>query len=230
MTPAERVEALDWAGLESALEADGAAVTPPLLTPEECADLRAAWADDLAWRKRIIMQRHGYGQGEYGYFAYPLPLLVQSLRAKLYDRLRPIAERWTGAGYPPEHGAYLDRCRAAGQTRPTPLLLKYGPGDYNRLHQDLYGAEVFPIQAVFLLSQPGEDFDGGELVLTEQRPRMQSRAMVLPLAQGSAAIFAVNRRPVASPRGGFHVQMRHCVSPVRSGERYTLGIILHDAA
>jgi hypothetical protein len=229
MKPADRIGALDWGALAAALDTDGAAVTPPLLTPEDCAALRDGWSDDGAWRKRIVMQRHGYGQGEYGYFAYPLPPLVQGLRTGLYQRLRPIAEGWTGAGYPEDHAAYLDRCRAAGQTRPTPLLLKYGPGDYNRLHQDLYGAEVFPIQAVFLLSRPGEDFDGGELVLTEQRPRMQSRAMVLPLVQGAAALFAVNRRPVAGPRGRFHVQMRHGVSQVRSGERYTLGIILHDA-
>ena len=181
------------------------------------------------------MARHGYGRGEYRYFAYPLPELVAELRSALYERLVPIANGWReslGAGepFPAMHAEYLERCHAAGQMRPTPLILRYGPGDYNCLHQDLYGDLVFPLQAAFLLSEPGKDFTGGEFVLTEQRPRMQSRVNVVPLKAGEAVIFAVNHRPVQGSRGTYRVTMRHGVSPVRSGSRHTLGIILHDAA
>lgn len=181
------------------------------------------------------MARHGYGRGEYRYFAYPLPPLVQALRTGLYPRLAPTANRWHAAmgmdaRFPGDHAAFLDRCHAADQVRPTPLLLRYGPGDYNCLHQDLYGAHAFPVQAAILLSRPGADFDGGEFVLTEQRPRMQSRAQVVPLAQGDAVVFAVNSRPVQGARGPYRVTMRHGVSALRGGRRHTLGVIFHDAA
>jgi hypothetical protein len=227
--------AADWAGVAAALDAEGHAVIGPLLAPAECAALAAAYDDDRLFRSRVVMARHGFGQGEYKYFAYPLPETVAALRRALYPPLAAIANRWNerlgeATRFPAEHEAYLARCREAGQKRPTPLLLRYGPGDYNRLHQDLYGDLVFPLQATILLSDPARDFTGGEFVLTEQRPRMQSRAEVVPLGQGQAVIFAVNRRPVSGARGVYRATLRHGVSRVRTGKRLTLGIIFHDAA
>jgi hypothetical protein len=205
------------------------------LSPAECAALAAAYDDDAAFRSRVVMARHGYGRGEYRYFAYPLPDLVATLRTALYERLAPIANAWNAAlglpvRYPPDHAGFLARCHAAGQTRPTPLLLRYGTGDYNCLHQDLYGEHVFPLQVACLLAEPGTDFTGGEFVLTEQRPRMQSRAEVVALARGEGVIFAVHRRPVRGARGVTRVNLRHGVSRLRSGRRHTLGVIFHDAA
>jgi len=231
---ADRVAALDWAGMAAALDAHGCALTGPLLTGEECAALAAAYAVDGLFRSRVIMARHGFGRGEYKYFAYPLPEMIAQLRAALYPPLAEIANRWNEAmgiavRYPREHAAFLTRCHKAGQGKPTPLLLQYGPGDYNCLHQDLYGEHVFPLQATFLLSDPGNDFTGGEFVLTEQRPRMQSRAEVVPLGRGEGVIFPVHHRPVAGTRGSYRVNMRHGVSRLRSGHRHTLGIIFHDA-
>jgi uncharacterized protein len=229
-----RVAALDWQRVVTNLDADGHARIGPVLTPEECASLAAHYADGTRFRSRIVMARHGFGRGEYQYFTYPLPALVGALRTALYPRLCGLASRWNEAmgialHYPEAHAAFLDRCHRAGQTKPTPLLLQYGAGDYNCLHQDLYGEHVFPLQVVFLLSAPGTDFSGGELVLTEQRPRMQSRAEVVPLAQGDGVIFAVHHRPVRGARGFYRVTMRHGVSRVRSGRRHTLGVIFHDA-
>ena len=231
---AERVAALDWARIEAELDNFGAAATGPLLGEEECRALVALYPRDALFRSRVVMARHGFGRGEYKYLAYPLPPLVAALRPALYARLAPVANRWNDrlglpARYPDDHAAFLARCHAAGQTRPTPLLLKYGPGDFNCLHQDLYGEHAFPLQAAVLLSRPGKDFTGGELVLTEQRPRLQSRAEVVPLAQGEAAIFAVHHRPVAGTRGTYRVNLRHGVSRLRGGERFTLGVVLHDA-
>ncbi len=225
----------DWPAVTAALNETGCATTGPLLTPEQCAGLIALYQHDSRFRSRVVMARHGYGSGEYKYFANPLPDVVQSLRTTLYPRLVPIANEWQArlslpARFPPTHQAYLAQCHEAGQTRPTPLLLRYQAGDYNCLHQDLYGDLFFPLQAAFLLSTPGQDFAGGEFVLTEQRPRMQSRAEVVPLAQGEAVIFAVNHRPVRGSRGDYRVVMRHGVSRLRSGHRFTLGIIFHDAA
>ena len=230
-----RIGALDWGEMGAALESYGAAATGPILSPEECRALAGLYAQDAAFRSRIVMARHGFGQGEYKYLAYPLPAIVQALRTQLYPRLAPIANRWhealgRGTRFPPEHAAYLARCHDAGQTRPTPLILRYGHGDYNCLHQDLYGEHVFPLQVTVLLSEPGRGFTGGEFVLTEQRPRRQSRAEVVPLSQGEAVIFAVQDRPVRATRGWSRVRMRHGVSRLRSGERLTLGIIFHDAA
>jgi hypothetical protein len=230
----ESAPAADWPRIAADLDAHGSAVVPALLAPAECAALAALYADDVRFRSRVVMARHGFGRGEYKYFAYPLPEPVAALRAALYPPLAAIANRWheamgIGARFPDGHAAYLDRCRRAGQTRPTPLLLKYGPGDYNCLHQDLYGEHVFPLQLTVLLSAPGRDFEGGEFVLTEQRPRMQSRAEVVPLAQGDAVVFPVTLRPVRGARGVYRVKMRHGVSRVRSGERMTLGIIFHDS-
>ncbi len=232
---AGRLEALDWPALEAALDARGYAMTGSLLAPAECAALVAGYERDALFRSRVVMARHGFGSGEYKYYAYPLPPTVASLRAALYARLAPIANRWEralggGGDYPPAHEAYLARCRAAGQSRPTPLLLSYVEGDYNCLHQDLNGALSFPLQATFLLSAPGADFDGGEFLLTEQRPRMQSRAEVVPLGQGEGVIFAVNQRPVQGVRGIYRVAMRHGVSRLRAGRRMTLGVIFHDAS
>jgi hypothetical protein len=229
-----RTEALDWAAMASSLDAHGCSVTGPLLTAEECEALAARYAEDKPFRSRVIMARHGFGRGEYKYFAYPLPELIQALRTALYPRLAAIANRWNEAmgvavRFPAEHKDFLKRCHEAGQPRPTPLLLQYGPGDYNCLHQDLYGEHVFPLQATVLLSQPGKDFSGGEFVLTEQRPRMQSRAEVVPLRQGEAAIFPVHHRPVQGTRGIYRVNMRHGVSRIREGRRHTLGVIFHDA-
>lgn len=231
---AARVAALDATGLAAALDASGYAVLPALLVPEECATLAAHYDEGARFRSRVVMARHGYGQGEYQYFAYPLPPLVAALRSALYPLLAPIANRWHEAmhldmRFPPDHAAFLARCHRAGQLRPTPLLLRYAEGDYNRLHQDLYGEHVFPLQATVLLSRPGTDFTGGEFVLVEQRARMQSRAEVVPLGQGDAVVFAVNQRPVASARGFTRVAMRHGVSRLRSGARMTLGVIFHDA-
>ena len=230
----ERVGSLDWAEIAGALDARGSATTGVLLTPEECAGLAAAYADDALFRSRVVMARHGFGQGEYKYFANPLPAPVQALRTALYPRLASVANRWNQAlgrsdRFPAEHAAFLAECHAAGQTKPTPLLLQYGPGDYNCLHQDLYGDLHFPLQVAFLLSRPGADFTGGEFVLTEQRPRMQSRAEVVGLRQGEGVIFAVNQRPVQGPRGVYRVTMRHGVSRLRTGRRHTLGVIFHDA-
>ena len=218
---------LDWGCIAAALDERGCATTGPILTDSECAALIATYDDDARFRSRVVMARHNYGRGEYRYFAYPLPDTVTSLRAALYPPLAEIANRWEG-GFPPEHAAYVARCHEAGQTRPTPLLLKYGAGDYNRLHQDLYGDLVFPLQATILLSDPNE-FEGGEFVMTETHPRTQSRVEVVPLAQGEAVIFAVNRRPLKTARGTAKVAMRHGVSRLRAGKRFTLGIIFHDA-
>ena len=228
------LDRIDWGAVAADLDAQGWARVPALLTSAEC-DATAGLYDTGDFRSRVIMARHGYGRGEYRYFAYPLPDPVAALRAGLYPHLAPIANRWhqmmgIDVQFPETHAAFLDRCHAAGQTRPTPLLLRYGPGDYNCLHQDLYGEHVFPLQAAILLSQPGADFDGGEFVLTEQRPRMQSRPAVVPLSKGDMVIFAVNQRPVQGTRGPYRVAMRHGVSALRAGQRHTLGIIFHDAA
>jgi uncharacterized protein len=230
-----RVEAIDWAAVGEALDAQGAAVITGLLTADECGGLVALYSRDDLFRSRVVMARHGYGRGEYRYFAYPLPALIDELRDALYEPLVPIANRWHEAmglavRFPPKHAAFIDRCHAAGQQRPTPLLLQYGEGDYNCLHQDLYGEHVFPLQVVLLLSSPGHDFEGGEFVMTEQRPRKQSRPIVLPLSQGDAAVIAVHHRPLQGSRGSYRVNMRHGVSRVRSGRRHTAGIIFHDAA
>jgi hypothetical protein len=231
---AGRVEALDWERAEEELDAEGCALLAGLLAPDECEALASLYARDDAFRSRVDMGRHGFGRGEYKYFAYPLPALVAALRRALYARLAPVANRWSEAlrrevRYPADHARFLARCHAAGQRRPTPLLLRYGAGDYNRLHQDLYGEHVFPLQVTALLSEPGRDFSGGEFVLTEQRPRVQSRATVVPLRRGDAVVFAVRDRPAAGARGAHRVQLRHGVSRVRSGRRYALGIIFHDA-
>jgi uncharacterized protein len=231
---AARVDALDWTGAASELDVQGCAILKGLLSPEECRTLAALYPDDKHFRSRIVMGRHGFGQGEYKYFAYPLPQPIAELRPALYARLCRVANRWNQAmgieiSYPESHDAFLRRCHAAGQARPTPLLLQYGEGDYNCLHQDLYGEHVFPLQVAILLSAPGRDFTGGELVLTEQRPRMQSRPEVVPLAQGDAVAFAVHHRPVQGTRGSYRVNLRHGVSRIRSGHRHTLGVIFHDA-
>jgi hypothetical protein len=232
---AKRIDAVDWQRVAASLDAEGHAVMHSMLSPEECASLAAGYAVDEQFRTRVVMARHGYGRGEYKYFAYPLPELVAGLRTALYPRLSDIANRWNEAmgvaiRYPDDHAQFLDRCHRAGQTRPTPLLLQYGEGDYNCLHQDLYGEHVFPLQVAFLLSKPEVDFTGGEFVLTEQRPRMQSHATVVPLDQGSGVVFAVNNRPVQGTRGSYRVKLRHGVSRIRSGHRHTLGIIFHDAS
>ena len=226
---------IDCPAVLAELDANGAARIPGLLDAGECRAMAARYSDAEGFRSRVVMQRHGYGKGEYRYFDYPLPDLVAGLRTAIYPQLVPLANRWCermnlDTRYPAAHADYLARCRAAGQTRPTPLLLKYGAGDYNCLHQDLYGAEVFPFQLAVLLSQPGVDFTGGEFVLTEQRPRMQSRPEVVALAQGDAVLFAVHHRPVQGSRGSYRVNLRHGVSRIRSGQRHTLGIIFHDAA
>lgn len=230
----ERARALDWAQLGSHLDHEGHAVLRALLTGEECAALTQSYSKEELFRSRTVMERHGFGRGEYQYFAYPLPELVASLRSALYVPLARIANRWSvllkaDAHFPAQHEAYLRRCHEEGQTRPTPLLLKYKAGDYNCLHQDLYGDLVFPLQLTVLLSDPERQFSGGEFVLTEQRPRMQSRVTVVPLARGDAVIFPVRHRPVQGTRGSYRVNVRHGVSPLRGGCRYTLGIIFHDA-
>lgn len=230
----ERVRALDWTEASTHLDAHGWAMLEQILTPEECAAVGGLYDDDRRFRSHVVMARHGFGRGEYKYFGHPLPDIVADLRAALYPRLAPIANRWhelMGAAvrFPAAHVDFLRRCHRAGQRRPTPLLLRYGSGDYNCLHQDLYGEHVFPLQATVLLAAPGEDFSGGEFVLTEQRPRMQSRAEVVPLRRGDAVVFAVSHRPVQGTRGAYRVTMRHGVSPLRSGHRHTLGVIFHDA-
>jgi uncharacterized protein len=229
-----RIDALDWSQIASDLDAQGCAVLKELLSPDQCRGLAALYPDDAPFRSRIVMGRHGFGRGEYKYFSYPLPDLIAALRPVLYARLVATANRWNPAmgieiTYPAQHGSFLKRCHDAGQVRPTPLLLQYEAGDYNCLHQDLYGEHVFPLQVAFLLSEPGRDFEGGEFVLTEQRPRMQSRAEVVPLSQGDAVVFAVHHRPVQGTRGAYRVNMRHGVSRIRSGRRHTLGVIFHDA-
>jgi hypothetical protein len=228
-------DATSWRDLSAELDERGCARVAQLLTPRECAELAALYDDAARFRSRVVMARHGFGRGAYQYFAYPLPAAIARLREQLYAQLVPIANRWQEqlggqTGYPATHAEFLARCHAAGQKRPTPLLLRYGAGDYNCLHQDLYGEHVFPLQMAVLLSRPGADFSGGEFVLTEQRPRRQSRVEVVPLAQGDAVIFAVNERPVRGSRGFYRVKMRHGVSRLSSGQRHTLGIILHDAA
>lgn len=232
---ADRADAVDWNGIGADLDAQGWAMLPGLLSEAECDAMAALYAPTDAFRSHVVMARHGFGKGEYRYFAYPLPPLVQGLRTALYPHLAPIANRWhqrmgMDAGFPADHVDFLRRCHDAGQKRPTPLLLRYGAGDYNCLHQDLYGAHVFPLQAAILLSRPGTDFTGGEFILTEQRPRMQSRAEVVPLGKGDAVIFAVNACPRAGTRGDYRATLRHGVSTLRSGHRHTLGIIFHDAA
>lgn len=224
----------DWAAAAAELDTRGWTTLPRLLDAGACAATAALYDGETGFRKQVVMERHGYGRGEYRYFAYPLPPLVADLRERLYPLLAPIANRWhermgVDARFPAKHRAFLDRCHEAGQLRPTPLLLRYGPGDYNCLHQDLYGEHVFPLQVAVLLSAPGEDFTGGEFVLTEQRPRMQSRAEVVPLTQGDAVIFAVAQRPQRGARGDHRVTMRHGVATLRSGRRHTLGVIFHDA-
>ena len=228
------LDGVDWDAATAALDAAGCAGLGPLLTPGECGALAAEYDGD-AFRPTVVMARHGFGRGEYKYFAYPLPPAVAALRAGLYARLAPVANRWHEAmglpvRFPADHAAFLARCHLAGQVRPTPLLLRYGPGDYNCLHQDLYGEHVFPLQVAILLSEPGVDFEGGEFMLTEQRPRMQTRGAVVPLRKGDGVLFAVNTRPVRGGRGDYRVNLRHGVSQVRSGHRHTLGVIFHDAA
>lgn len=230
----QRVQAYDWREIAATLDRDGCAVLPSLLSAQECGDFAALYPEDAPFRSHIHMQRHGFGQGEYKYFAYPLPDLLQALRRSLYARLAPVANSWVSrmgleTDFPPDLDAYLARCHAEGQKRPTPLLLQYGAGDFNCLHQDVYGDLFFPLQTACLLSQPGRDFSGGEFVLTEQRPRMQSRPQVVALGQGDAVVFAVNARPVRGARGDYRVTMRHGVSRVASGARHTLGVIFHDA-
>lgn len=226
---------IDWHGVGTDLDAEGWAILPQLLSGSECDRVAGLYGAEVGFRSQVVMARHGFGCGEYRYFAYPLPPLVENLRTTLYPHLVPIANRWhetmgMAVRFPVEHAAFMERCHAAGQTRPTPLLLQYGPNDYNCLHQDLYGEHVFPLQVAILLSAPGKDFDGGEFVRTEQRPRMQTRAAVLPLGKGDAVVFAVNSRPVQGTRGPYRVKLRHGVSKLRSGQRQTLGIIFHDAA
>ncbi len=234
MDIAQRVKSIAWEKVSQQLDAHGSAMIEQLITPAECGALVALYSSDDKFRSRVVMARHGFGRGEYKYFCYPLPDIVADLRSAFYPQLAPIANRWNAAmglavRYPEEHADYLARCQAAGQVRPTPLLLQYGKDDYNCLHQDLYGEHVFPLQVAVLLSAPGTDFTGGEFVLTEQRPRMQSRPEVVPLCQGDAVIFAVHHRPVQGTRGVYRVNLRHGVSRIRRGHRTTLGVIFHDA-
>jgi hypothetical protein len=231
---AARIDAIDWTQAETDLDGQGCAMLKSLLSVDECRGIATLYPDDAQFRSRIVMGRHGFGRGEYKYFAYPLPGLIAELRPLLYARLQGVANRWNESmgidiRYPESHEVFLKRCHEAGQTRPTPLLLQYETGDYNCLHQDLYGEHVFPLQVAILLSEPGRDFDGGEFVLTEQRPRMQSRAEVVPLRQGDGVAFAVHHRPVQGTRGSYRVNLRHGVSRLRSGRRHTVGVIFHDA-
>jgi hypothetical protein len=228
------MKARDWSAIGDALDADGHALLPDFLSARDCAALIAGYDDAARYRSRVVMERHGFGKGEYKYFSYPLPPVIADLRLTLYPHLVPIANRWNAAmglaaRYPVTHAAFIEACHQAGQNRPTPLILRYRAGDYNCLHQDLYGALAFPLQIAVLLSSPGMDFDGGQFVLTEQRPRQQSRPMVVPLQRGDAVLFAVHHRPVAGARGPYRVNLRHGVSRVTRGERYTMGIIFHDA-
>jgi uncharacterized protein len=234
MTMPSRLSGVDWDAVAASLDERGFAVIPALLGPGECRNLAALYGDDAAFRSRVVMSQHGFGQGEYKYLRYPLPPAVEALRQAIYPQLAPVANRWRAAlkeagRFPAALDGYLAQCHGAGQSRPTPLILKYGPGDYNCLHQDLYGELVFPLQLTVQLSDPAAAFTGGEFVLVEQRPRRQSKAEVVPLGQGEAVIFAVHHRPVRGTRGVYRVNQRHGVSRVRSGERYTLGVIFHDA-
>ena len=230
----QRVHALNWQQISQDLDDQGHAVLERILSPAECEALAGLYPDARLFRSRVVMARHGFGRGEYKYFPYPLPGTIAELRTLLYSHMAPIANRWNAAmnidvRYPEKHADFLQRCHDAGQSLPTPLLLQYGEGDYNCLHQDLYGEHAFPIQVTILLSQPQKDFTGGEFVLTEQRPRMQSRPEVVPIRQGDAVAFGVRYRPVQGKRGPYRVNLRHGVSRLRSGHRYTLGIIFHDA-
>ncbi|MDR0184339.1 2OG-Fe(II) oxygenase [Lysobacter arvi] len=231
---AQRIAWQDWERTAASLDASGHAILPGLLDDAECRSIAALYERPEGFRSRVVMARHGFGSGEYRYFAYPLPAAVAMLRTAVYPYLAPVANRWNAAmgldvRYPEAHADFLQRCHDAGQSRPTPLLLRYDAGDYNCLHQDLYGEHVFPLQMAVLLSQPGTEFEGGEFVLTEQRPRMQSRVEVVPLRRGDAVVFAVHHRPVAGTRGTYRINLRHGVSRVRSGRRHTLGIVFHDA-
>lgn len=235
MNVLERIAGIDWNGVEEQLNEFGSAIVAGHLNSEECDDLVELYAREALYRSRVVMGRHGYGRGEYKYYAYPLPSLIETLRREVFPHLVPIANRWNGAmgidvRFPDLHAEFIERCHQAGQERPTPLILQYETGDYNCLHQDLYGEHVFPLQMAVLLSEPGRDFTGGEFVMTEQRPRMQSRAEVVSLNQGDAVIFAVHQRPVNGTRGVYRVNSRHGVSRLRSGHRHTLGVIFHDAA
>jgi hypothetical protein len=232
---AARLDEMNWVKVHADLDAQGWTIAPNLLTDAEAEAMAALYHRSQGFRSHVVMARHGFGRGEYKYFSYPLPPLIQALRTAAYPHLAPIANRWCerlgqATRFPPEHAAFLERCHAAGQIRPTPLLLEYGPEDYNCLHRDLYGEHVFPLQLAILLDQPGEDFEGGEFVMTEQRPRLQTRPMVLPLRKGDAAIFAVNSRPMKGVRGDYQVKLNHGVSKLHSGKRHTLGVIFHDAA
>jgi hypothetical protein len=231
---ATRVNTIDWERVSQDLDAQASAVIEGLLSPDECQALAGLYPKDDIFRSRIVMERHGFGRGEYKYFSYPLPDLIAALRTAIYPHLVPIANRWNSAmgidvRYPRKHADFIERCHRAGQVKPTPLLLQYGAGDYNCLHQDLYGEHVFTLQLTVLLSKPEIDFAGGEFVMTEQRPRMQSRPMVVPLRQGDGVVFAVHQRPVQGTRGAYRVNLRHGVSRVRWGHRHTVGIIFHDA-
>ena len=226
---------MNEAAVAEALDREGFAVLPDLLGARDCIDLVRSYDDRALFRSRIVMARYGFGRGEYSYFAYPLPEIVAGLRESFYPPLAEVANRWNAVlgiatRFPADHAAYVKRCHRAGQTKPTPLLLQYGEGDYNCLHQDLYGDEVFPLQVTVLLAEPGRDFTGGEFVLTEQRPRRQSRAEVVPLGRGDAVVFPVHHRPVEGSRGFYRANLRHGVSRIRSGRRHALGIIFHDAA
>lgn len=230
----ERIGKFDWTRVTQDLDSQGSALLEHVLSAEECRTLAALYENDASFRSRVTMARHGFGRGEYKYFSYPLPDLIANLRKAIYPYLVPIANRWNAdmglhIRYPDRHEAFLDLCHRAGQTKPTPLLLQYGADDYNCLHQDLYGEHVFPLQVAFLLSEPGKDFEGGEFVMTEQRPRMQSRPIVVPLKQGDGVVFAVHHRPVQGTRGFYRVNLRHGVSRIRSGRRHTAGVIFHDA-
>jgi uncharacterized protein len=230
-----RVDAADWSAIADHLDSQGWAVIPGVLTASECLSVSDMYEQGTGFRSHVVMARHGFGRGEYRYFSYPLPSLVEQLRTNLYPHLAGLANRWnTSMGldvqFPTAHAQFIDRCHTAGQTRPTPLLLRYVSGDYNCLHQDVYGEHLFPLQVTFLLAEPKRDFSGGEFVLVEQRPRMQSRAMVVPLGLGDGVIFAVSQRPVQGSRGAYRVTMRHGVSEVHTGRRITLGVIFHDAA
>ena len=229
-----RVRNINWDRISQELDAQGSAMVEHLLSPEESLELSELYSHDELFRSRVVMSRHGFGRGEYKYFNYPLPALISGLRTNVYPLLAPIANRWNeamgiGVRFPDTHEDFIERCHRAGQRKPTPLLLQYAAGDYNCLHQDLYGEHVFPLQLAILLSEPGRDFEGGEFVITEQRPRMQSRAEVVPLRQGDGVVFAVHNRPVQGTRGVYRVNLRHGVSRLRSGHRHTVGIIFHDA-
>jgi hypothetical protein len=230
-----RIEALNWSQITDELNEQGSVLLKSVLAPQECVSLSSLYSNEVIFRSRVVMARHGFGRGEYKYFNYPLPPIIQGVRTALYREVAPIANRWNRSmgievQYPKEHSEFIKRCHDAGQSRPTPLLLQCGPGDYNCLHQDLYGEHVFPIQVAFLLSEPGRDFEGGEFVLTEQRPRMQSRPEVIPLRQGDAVAFAVHHRPVQGTRGIYQVNLRHGVSRLHSGQRHAAGVIFHDAS